>query len=256
MATRKKSHNRLSAQLNSQEQKTKPLFKSRPAKASNYLDWFKRYRQEHPNLEVLLYNRESTDQQDHEKHLAVLHRFCKKHGVPVVGEFYENCSGKLWNHNRRALLKAVKKAQSLIRGGRHVAILATSGDRYLRNSYFTSHKNPDAVPTVAEFKKFLRRWDYGVDFLTLLHPNKPWERVRGFQSKWGQRTTGNRGGHPRHNKPGYKKQRRLEKLDRVFELHNEGKSFGEIEKLIDIPKTTVWDWCGNIFNDTVRILYS
>ncbi|MCP4610307.1 MAG: helix-turn-helix domain-containing protein [Planctomycetes bacterium] len=86
--------------------------------------------------------------------------------------------------------------------------------------------------------------------LTLLNPDMPLDEVRGYQSKWGRQAKGNKGGRPKKNKPGYKKQIRLEKLPCVLRLHNKDMSLGKIAAKTDIPKPTVWYWIKK-YGDTI-----
>jgi hypothetical protein len=122
-----------------------------------------------------------------------------------------------------------------------VVIVTTSSDRFLRNIDFHTKDNPCVLPTEFEFEE-LMKLTCDVPLLTLLNPDMSWKEVRGFQSIWGQQIKGNKGGRPKKNKPGYKKQIRLEKLPRVLRMHNKNISLGDIAVVTGIPKPTVWYW--------------
>ncbi len=217
--------------------------KSKPAKASEYLHHLDEYHEKHPDIQAEIYCRVSERMQGYKHNLDTyekkLRRELQKRNIPVVGCFREICSGWVLNDDRFALVYAVKKAK------KHKAkittvLVASSSDRFLRNKYFTT-KKPDILPTEAEFEE-LKKLTCDVPLVTLLDPDMPPNKVRGYQSKWGQQAKGNRGGRPKKNKPGYKKQIRLEKLPRVLRMHNKNISLGDISAVTDIPKPTVWYW--------------
>jgi DNA invertase Pin-like site-specific DNA recombinase len=217
---------------------------SKPAKASNYLHHLKAYHKKHPDMEAIIYCRVSAGMQWRKGNLdtqeQILRRWLKKHNIPVIGCYREVSSGWVLNDERWALVNAVKQAKKY-RGQKEVVIVTTSSDRFLRNIDFHTKDNPGVLPTEAEFEKF-NKLTCGVSCLTYLHPDMPWKKVRSYQSKWGQRIKGNKGGRPKKNKPGYKKQRRLEKRPRVLRLHNKGMSLGGIAAETGIPKSTVGFW--------------
>jgi len=217
---------------------------SKPAKASKYLHHFKKYHKKHPNMQALIYTRDSTGAQAYRRnldtHKKVLRREHKKMKIPILGCYPEVSSGWILNDDRWALVKAVKKARKYIRKGKPVVIVTTSSDRFLRNEYFTTN-GPDVLPTKAEFEK-LKKLTRNVPLVTLLHPDMPPMEVRSWQTKWGQKTKGNKGGRPKVNKPGYKKKQRLEKLPRVLRLRKKGASWRDINALTGVAKTTATDW--------------
>ncbi|MGD8785920.1 MAG: recombinase family protein [Phycisphaerales bacterium] len=217
--------------------------KSKPAKASNYLHHLKTYYKKHPDIEAIICCRVSACIQERSGNLdtqeKVLRKILKKHNIPIVECYREVSSGWILDEDRGALVKAVKETKKH-RGKKNIVIVATSSDRFLRNEYFTT-KNPDILPTVAEFEE-LKKLTCDVPLATLLHPDMSPKKARGYQSKWGQKVKGNKGGRPKKNKPGYKKQRRIKKLYRVLRFHNKGMSFGKIATLTGIPKPTVWYW--------------
>jgi len=173
-----------------------------------------------------------------------LRRGCKKRGIPIIEPFFsENCSGKIWNfESRTALKRAVKNAKSLNKKGRHVAILAISSDRYLRHKNYNPKSNPDALPIVDEFEKFIKTFGGDVDFLTATNPNRTDRKNRSFQTKLGQKETGNVGGRPMQKDTGWTKRRREKKLPRVRRLLKQGKNVTEIAQKLQEPRSTVDDW--------------
>lgn len=216
---------------------------SKTAKASKYLHHLKKYYKQHPDMIAILYNRESSRSQkdNHITNEKVLQRKCKKLGIPVLSFYYETISGKITNEDRLSLVQAVRKAKAKINEGKHAVILASSSDRFLRNGIFNPITYPDILPTEAEFEK-LKKLTRGIPLITLLRPNMPPGEVRGYQTKWGQKSKGSKIGRPKVNKPGYKKKRRDEKLQQVIQLRRDGASWGEISAKTGIPKTTAAGW--------------
>jgi hypothetical protein len=218
---------------------------SKAVKASEYLYHLKEYHKQHPDMRALIYPRVSSGAQGYNGNLdtyeKVLRRKLKKLNIPVVGCYCEVSSGWILNEDRWALAKAVKKARRYIRKGKPVVIISTSSDRFLRSRDFNTKTNPDVLPTEAEFEK-LKKLTRNVPLGTLLHPDMPPRKVRSYQTKWGQKGKGNSGGRPKINKPGYKKKRRIQKLPRVLRLRKKGASWGKINALTGIPKTTAADW--------------
>jgi hypothetical protein len=82
----------------------------------------------------------------------------------------------------------------------------------------------------------------GVPLVTLLKPDMSWRRVRGYQSTWGQKVKGKKGGRPTITKAGYKKQRRSEKMPMVIKLYEQGKRISAVARLVQVPRSTVNDW--------------
>ncbi|MHC4115514.1 MAG: recombinase family protein [Planctomycetota bacterium] len=218
---------------------------TKPAKASNFLHWFKNYYYEHPDMVAILYNRESSNPQDykhnHRIHEWVLRRKCKKLNIPVIGYYCETCSGKALNTDRQALLQAVRKARAMIKEGKHAVILATSTDRFLRNIDFHTKDNPDVLPTEAEFEK-LKKLTRCAPLASLLHPDRSWKKVRGYQSKWGQQAKGNKGGRSVEKRPGWTISRQKKKLPCVRRLLKKGMSVTQISKRVHVARSTVSDW--------------
>lgn len=216
--------------------------KSKPAKASEYLQHLDEYYKQQPDIQAILYCRDSTRHQgcNLDTYEEVLRRELNQRGISIVGRCYrEICSGSDFD-NRWKLEQAVEKAKKLIAKGIQAVIVAPSSDRFLRNRFFTTD-HPDILPTEAEFEQLIAL-GCGVPLATLLHPDMSPEEVRGYQSKWGQSTKGNKGGRPREKRPGYKKQRRKEKLNKVIELHKQGVNPCQIAAFTLVPVSTVNDW--------------
>jgi len=240
-----KRKQRIARRFQSQNKTVVNHIESEPAKASQYIHWLKKYYREHTNIVAILYNRESSYPQDHKQnhdtHEKILRRACEKLGISIARFYCETCSGKMLNGDRKALLKAVRKAQAKIKKGKHAIILATSSDRYLRNKDFHTKDNPDVLPTESEFKKF-QKLTCSVPLVTILPPDMLWKKVRGRQSKWGQRVKGNKGGRPILKRPGYKKRLREKELTNVDRLLRQGKNPTEISRKLKIAPSTIRDW--------------
>ena len=78
--------------------------------------------------------------------------------------------------------------------------------------------------------------------MTLLDPDMPPKIVRSFQSKWGQKIKGKRGGRPKVKEPGYMKRRRKRELPKILRLRKQGFSYGDINKKTGISKATAYSW--------------
>jgi DNA invertase Pin-like site-specific DNA recombinase len=214
---------------------------SKPAKASNYLHHLADYYKQYPDMVAIIYLRESACMQDYndngKSHKRVLRKKLKKLNIPIVGCFYEVCSGKKLNEEREALINAVRKAKSY----NNTVIIATSSDRFLRHKDYHSVENPNILPTEANYMQLKKLTDV-IPLLTLLSPDMPPMEVRGYQTRWGQKTKGNKGGRPRKKVAGYKKIQREQKLGRVIRLHNKGKKRSEIAYKTGIKLGTINDW--------------
>jgi hypothetical protein len=120
-------------------------------------------------------------------------------------------------------------------------LLAESTDRLIRSARFDTEDAPDAQANDQELG-YLNVMLDGVVAATVLPPDAPARNVRSFQRRRGQVEKGAKGGRPRNAVPGYKKQRRLEKLPEVLQLHAAGQSLGQIEDSTGVPKQTVREW--------------
>lgn len=223
-------------QLRSQ---TKPA-PSKPVKASKYLYHLDEFHRRHPDMVAVIYCRVSARSQDHRENLqnqeSVLRQQHKTRGIPLVGCYLEVGSGSILDEKREGLRKAIQAAKQHV----NAVIVTTSTDRFLRNRCFTTDRL-DTMPNEEEFEELNRRAD-SVPLATYLHPDMPPKEVRGYQSKWGQRTKGNKGGPPLKKSPGYKKRRRLRNLPRVLRLQKGGKNPSQIAVRTGIARSTVCDW--------------
>ena len=214
---------------------------SKPAQASEYLYQLKEYHKQHPDMTVLIYVRVSTGAQGYRGNLdtyeKVLRSELKKLNIPVIGCYREVSSGWILDYGERLVLAhATKEAIK-----QKAVIVAPSADRFLRNRDFNTKTNQDVLPTEAEYEQ-LKKLTCGVPLVTLLPPDMSPRKIRGYQSKWGQRVKDSKGGRPKKNEQGYLKQRRNEKLPQVLRRRKKGESLGAISKSTGVPKSTVADW--------------
>jgi DNA invertase Pin-like site-specific DNA recombinase len=174
---------------------------------------------------------------NYKSHKRVLRKKFKKLNVLIAGCFYEICSGKKLNEEREGLINAIQKAREYS----NAVIVTTSSDRFLRHRDFHSVENPNILPTIEDFEQ-LKELTGDIPLLTLLNPDMPPQEVRSYQSKWGQRAKGNKGGRPRKKVAGYKKQQRIQKLGRVIRLYKKGKKISVISFKTGIKRSTITDW--------------
>lgn len=158
-------------------------------------------------------------------------------GVPVVDSYLDVGPG--WDTAAGKLQEAIASAR---RTG--AVVVAETADRFLRSEDFHTKDNPDALPTVAQFRK-LAKLAAGVTLATVVDPVETPEEVRSYQSKRGQSAKENRGGRPRKRSPGYMFRRREDLLPLVLRLSAEGKSEREIERKTGVPRSTIQDWLRN-----------
>jgi hypothetical protein len=220
--------------------KRKIKSKSKPAKASKYIHHLDAYHRRHPDMPALIWCRVSGRTQHRKDNLRtqekVLRRKLKARGIPVVGVCHEVGSGWIKGKERAGLVEAVLKALKYA----NTAIVAISTDRFLRSRGFTTNE-PDLTPSEEEFEE-LKKLTGDVPLVTYLDPDMHPRKVRGFQSKWGQKAKGNKGGPPLKKSPGYKKRRRLRNLPRVLRLQKGGKNPSQIAVRTGIARSTVCDW--------------
>ena len=211
---------------------------SPPGRASDYLSSLTDHLADRPDMKAIVYGRVSGRTQDRnhnlETHERQTRRILRILGIPIVGSCTEVSCGRILDKRRKGLLKAVRKAKKAPTR----VIVSTSADRYLRNMYYTTDE-PDLLPTVAEFEK-LKALTGGVPLLTLLPPDMSARKVRGIQSRWGQRAKGKKGGRPKA--PGYKKRQRQKNLGLVLQLHRQGTNCSGIAYATDTPWSTVKRW--------------
>jgi hypothetical protein len=218
---------------------------SKPAKASDYLHHLADYYKQHPDMQAIIICRVSACMQAYKLNLntyeKLLRRKLKKRNIPVVGCFREVSSGWILDSEKRhGLTNAVKQAKDLIENGKDMVIVAASADRFLRNKYYTTNK-PNILPTEEDYGK-LKELTCNVPLLTLLDPDMPPMEVRGYQTRWGQKTKRSKGGRPRKKVAGYKKIQREQKLGIVLKLWEKGKKISEIAYKTGTKLGTINDW--------------
>lgn len=212
--------------------------KSRPGKASDYIDHIEDLVKEYPGLPVVLWCRVSGRMQDYKGDLEEMkardRQELEKLGTDIVGDCQAVVSG--WDEDRETLRVAARKARKA-----GAVLLAESTDRLIRSKAFHTKRNPGAQPTVQEFEELLRATQ-GVPLATILHPDTPWREVRAWQAKRGQHAKGRKGGRPSKKRPGCKKQKRLANRSKVFWMRLCGMSVRRIASLLKVPTMTVHDW--------------
>lgn len=228
----------------------KALPKSPEGNASKYIYHLDEYLKQHPDIEALIYCRVSSGPQKYKCNLVTYEKVSlgelKKRGIPVVGCCYsEESSGWVLNDEREELINAIEEAKRLIKKGRKIVIVTASTNRFLRNRDFRTTERPYSLPTEADFQQ-LNELACGVPLVTLLSPDMSEEEVRSYQTKWGQEAKGNKGGRPEKKEPGYKKRRRIRKLDKVRQLHKQGTAVCDIERQTGIKRSTIIDWIAEI----------
>jgi len=124
-------------------------------------------------------------------------------------------------------------------------LLAECTDRFIRHPAYHSNDNPDAQARDEELKD-LAWWAGGVTLVTLLHPDASPPEVRSHQRKRGQRAKGRKGGRPKVNKPGYKKQRRRLNMSKVFWMSTVGFSVRKIAELLKQHPTQIQRWISRL----------
>lgn len=151
-------------------------------------------------------------------------------GFQVAACFVDVESG--WSECRTNFLSAIFKAKRM-----NAIVVAECVNRLWR-SY---RKKDRTIPplSIVGLERLLFEAD-GVPLATLLHPNTPEGKVRGFQTKRGQEGKGRRGGRPKELTP--IKARRLRLSPVAVKLRDDRLSFGQIAKKLRLPKTTVAMW--------------
>ncbi len=210
-------------------------------KASDYIRFFDEILRKKKDkvLKVVLYGRVSARGQNYRGNLRGQFDYQKKNlkhykNIIVIAVIKDVASG--WREERDGLKLAAEIALD-----NDAIVLAESTGRYIRSPYYNSHRNPSAQPTNIEFADLIKSF-HGVTLATVLHPDTDWKTVRSHQSKRGQSSKGNKGGRPKKNPSGYKKQWRLEKLPYVLRLHKKSINLRDIAKLTGVPKTTAAEW--------------
>lgn len=191
-----------------------------------------------PGDKVVLYCRVSGRCQAWRKNLdnqqACLEKVAKERGLPVVRCYRDMESG--WKEEREKISKTAIDALK-----HDAAVLALSTDRFIRSDEYRSDSNPGAQPSRQEFEN-LKRATQGATLVTVLPPHMHWRKVRGFQSKLGQKAKGRKGGRPANTKAGDKKRRREQLKPDAIKLRKRGYTIRQISAELSVPKTTVQDW--------------
>jgi len=208
-----------------------------PGQASKYIRHLDELIKEQANLKVVLFIRVSTrgqsDKGNLKDQLASLRKILKKHGISIVGVIRDLGSG--WRNDKDGLQYACEKAIEL-----GAVVLAESTDRLLRSVYYHSVDDPYAKPSTEEYEDMLKVTN-GATLVTVVHPDADLNETRSYHTKRGQQEKGRKGGRPK-SKAGYKKQERKEKLPKVLELREKGRSYREIEKRTGVKYSTAYTW--------------
>ena len=202
-----------------------------PCKASDFIHHFKDIY--YPGILIILYIRVSGREQQRRKNREAQEKQCLeflgKHDVKIIAIYKETASG--WAGDRN-LYEIAKEAKN-----KNAWIVSLSTDRLIRSEDYKSTKQ-HIQPTKWEFERFVKELD-GAKVATILHPDTPWEIVRGIQSKRGMVAKNKKGGRPKnlHMTKAEIDQMNNSKIYwlrfcRVF-------SVDEISKLTGIPRTTV-----------------
>jgi len=193
------------------------------------------------------------------KQEAYLRRELEKLGAVVIAVYY--CVGSGWdpswlatypnrklNTNEPGVMSQTGAAAVVFAKQHGARIVATTVDRLARSPHYHSVKHKDYQVTEAGLTD-LAWWAEGVPLVTLLDPDALPHEVRAFQGIVGQLGDKRcKGGRPRINRPGYKKQVRLEKLPRVLRLHQSNWSLRNITTITDVPLETVRRWVVSHFS--------
>ena len=137
-----------------------------------------------------------------------------------------------WDDDRLVLEVAAELAHK-----EGAVIVAESPDRFIRSIDFHTKTNPGALPTVAEYEKLMEVVG-DVTLATVLPPDAPWKKVRGYQSRRGQIAKGSKPGRPKKTR--YKRRDESE-ISRAREMKGEH-SIGKIAKAVGRAKSTVQYW--------------
>ena len=128
---------------------------------------------------------------------------------------------------------------------RHNAkIVAITTDRLIRHADFKSKGTEYERNARANTEDLddLKRYADGVELVTLVDPDAPMADCMALHKEIGQQVKGRKGGRPRKNPPGYKKERRLRDQPEAVRLRAEGKSIREIAHILGVPVSTVHRW--------------
>ena len=128
---------------------------------------------------------------------------------------------------------------------RHNAkIVAITTDRLIRHADFKSKGTEYERNARANTEDLddLKRYADGVELVTLVDPDAPMADCMALHKEIGQQVKGRKGGRPRKNPPGYKKERRLRNQSKVFWMRAVGYPVRQIARILDEPESTVRRW--------------
>jgi DNA invertase Pin-like site-specific DNA recombinase len=160
-------------------------------------------------------------------------------GFDIVGVFKEVASGDA--EDRITLELAALKAKEL-----GAVLVAESTNRFVRSFCYKREdilrevEKPRRIaisPNVMDFERFLDLV-HGAKLATLWHPDLSEKEIRKLQSKRGQK--GHRGGRPAV--PLTNKRRRELKASLAVKLRQDGLSWRQIGKALNVPWRTSKDW--------------
>lgn len=208
---------------------------SEPAKASDYIKHFETLGAKN----VVLYCRVSSSDQHHTGNLANqqanLCRELERQGV-TLHEVY-CCIESGWNNDhwmdRPTLAAAATKAKEL-----GAVLVFESTSRLIRSIWYNPSRNKNAQPSKAEYKK-LKRITKNVTLATIAHPDITPAEERGIQTRRGMVEKNKKGGRPRKRR---KTNWPQETINQAIELKENGRSYGEIAKTLNAPRSTVQSW--------------
>jgi hypothetical protein len=158
-------------------------------------------------------------------------------GLTVVGEVcvVANAGDPLW------LATAAYKAKKL-----RAALLAETTCRFVRSPHFSAKLTAkrQELPSDGDYW-YLHYMTGGVSVLTVADPDAPPTANRSLHRIRGQQQKGNVGGRPEAKKPGFKRQRYIEKAPQARQMRAAGQSLASIARALGVPKSTVQDWVRN-----------
>jgi hypothetical protein len=120
-------------------------------------------------------------------------------------------------------------------------LVAESTCRYIRNENYHPYYNSNILPISYHYEA-LKDATKGLTLATVMHPDTPWNKVKAYHAKRGQRCKKMFGGRPKVKYPGYIKDRREKSLQKVLRLNKKEYSVADIVRKTKIPRSTINDW--------------
>lgn len=210
------------------------ILRSKLDKASTYIRHAKD--EIRPGDKLVLCSRVSHSIQDHTGNLRD-----QEAGLRKSVEGLRAIVLKVWDHVGSGVNPWWLANAAAIARKQGAKLVAESTDRFIRNPLYHSSKNPNAQARRLELED-LARVTRGLTLATLLHPDASPTQVRSFHRKRGQQAKDRKGGRPKMNKPGYKKERRQRLQPRVVRQYRAGFSFRQISAMTGVPIATAHDW--------------